>query len=126
MKILFLDDDFDRVRIFQDNTGIKVRNVRYRDGFKDCLWVATWDLIMLDHDLGPDCDTLGWNGTKAAEFLAENPGYVGAASIILHSDNSYGVLKMLEVLKHNVFSVSVIDKAWLRARTLNHSLFFLF
>ncbi len=63
-----------------------------------------YDLIFLDHDLLPehyyaeefDDERSGY---AVARWLAETPARLGAASIIVHTRNADGALRMVELLR---------------------------
>ena len=127
MNILFLDDDPTRVADFTRNTNkdVVIVHVKSIHEFNLCLGsVIRWDWIFLDHDLGVEESP---NGQDAARIIADNPWLVDDDQrIVIHSGNSYGVAKMMDILKHrDSCRVDVIWNAWDRARySEEYGLFF--
>lgn len=116
MKILFLDDDFDRVKSFIERTGADVLHAKNGEEFCAALNNGTrYDLIMLDHDLGLDGPD-GYDGSKAAKYLAENRLLIGDDQrVIIHSANPIGVANMLSHMKYSDhLRVDVVNYAWIR------------
>ena len=63
-----------------------------------------YDVIFLDHDLLPEhYYAEGFDdersGYAVARWLAENPGKLAAATIIAHTRNADGALRMVELLR---------------------------
>ncbi len=113
MKILFLDDEYSRAYEFRKRTGLPISHVLLKKDFESAVSDHSWDLICLDHDLGPFD---GWGGLVAAKFLAENRLLVGDNQhIIIHSLNPIGVANMMSVMKHcDHLQVDCVRSLWSR------------
>ena len=100
MKILVLDDDHGRLKIFRKNIEerLHVFNANYVETSKDaidCLALnPDYDYIFLDHDLGveghPNGTGMIWddgnNGMLVVDWLINN-NYSKVSNIIIHSWN---------------------------------------
>lgn len=101
MKVLFLDDDLNRHRMFKENFGDESNDIVYVETAKEAieaLQYQDFDSIFLDHDLGgeyyqPSVEGTGW---EVAKYIAENLTY--KPIIIIHSMNSAGGIRMYHVL----------------------------
>ncbi len=100
MKILCLDDSYERHNLFRKkfpNDNI-VFAISAQEAINILAEDMEWNLICLDHDLGNEVyvDSNEPNtGYQVAKFLAtKNPKCI----IIIHSSNYWGAMKMLSVL----------------------------
>jgi len=92
MRILFLDDDSNRSRIFIRKYPQAVINVSSETTIT-CLINSAWDLVCLDHDLSSSD-----NGMKVVEWIIENPELVRVGSFIVHSRNAPFGMEMVRKL----------------------------
>jgi len=118
VDILFLDDDANRVSLFEMNSKTKVTHVTTVPAMCAALAERKFDLIMLDHDLQHFVDGVEITGVDAAKFLAENRSLLGDhQQVVIHSANSLGVSNMLSHMKHaDHLCVDVVWFAWVRVR----------
>ena len=114
MLVLFLDDDMDRVKEFNQRTGAVILRVLTKEQFVSAIQNHKFDVIMLDHDLGYEQDSQGWNGQAAAKILTQNRSYLGDdTTVIIHSTNPVGVANMMLELQYaDHLSVFVVHSAW--------------
>jgi len=122
LSVLFLDDDLERVKQFEQRTGLTVTHVTNGADFCAQLAHSHFDVIMLDHDLGlPDFD-----GSDAAKYLANNRLLVGDdQTVVIHSANPIGVANMMSHMKHaDHLRVSVVHFGWSKAIMLDGCLTF--
>lgn len=102
MKILFLDDDHDRLKAAKRHfLGQELTLVETAKQAIDSIdSMPRFDLIHLDHDLGgiflPSDEKSGYH---VACHIANLPESKQPDNIIIHSYNPTGAKKMLEVLK---------------------------
>jgi len=100
-RVLILEDDANRVFLFKKNlTGLFVHVEETALGAINKLENESWDLLLLDHDLGgqqmvnsKDKNT----GSEVARWLNEHPDKKPPA-IILHSFNPTGIKNMKSLL----------------------------
>ena len=106
MKILILDDDKNRLRIFQRNLiGAVVTCVEHAsDCIRELETEGPFDYLFLDHDLDGRTYVPSGPGTgyEVALWLKNNPDKK-PSKIILHTCNDQGALRMLEELPEAVF-----------------------
>ncbi len=95
MRILFLDDDPSRHRLFQERTSSEqVEHVWNAAEAIEALQRETFDVVSLDYDLSRSGDAL--TGYDVAQRLVETPNR--SAIILIHSDNHGGAQRMIEIL----------------------------
>lgn len=98
MKILILEDDCSRVRVFTDNLyrhDLTITECSY-DAI-DHIKQTTFDCIFLDHDLG-DGNGIGTDVSSYLKYNQDNSNY--GAKIFIHSWNTPGVRNMTTDLPH--------------------------
>ena len=99
-KILILEDDPERIKIFQRNLiSHSVTMVVTASEAIQKLGDETWELLMLDHDLGGKVLVASGPETdyEVAKWLYENPDRQ-PPNIILHSFNTVGRANMKALL----------------------------
>ena len=100
-RVLILEDDFNRIFTFKKNlVGLEVYVEETALGAINKLENESWDLLLLDHDLGgqqmvnsDDKNT----GSEVARWLNEHPDKK-PPTIILHSFNPTGIKNMKSLL----------------------------
>jgi hypothetical protein len=125
ISVFLLDDDQRRHRWFKKRfsgdlmaiaeTVIEAKKILQKDSF---------DAIFLDHDLLPehydsqkhDDENTGY---AIALWLAENKQMQSAATIIVHTRNSEGGMRMVELLRANSRTVEYVPFTLLDAK-INH------
>jgi CheY-like chemotaxis protein len=112
--IFVLDDDRRRHRWFIKRfTGDDVIVAETVEQAKELLQENRYDAIFLDHDLLPDhydSESLDDENTgfAIARHLSENPQLQSAATIIVHTRNSDGGMRMVEKLREGSRSVEYV------------------
>ena len=108
IEVFVLDDDERRHRFFKKRfRGDVVEIAESVEEAKDVLNHGQFDAIFLDHDLLPhhyttnDHDDYHNTGYAVAEWLAENAGLHRSATVIVHSRNADGGLRMVEKLRES-------------------------
>jgi CheY-like chemotaxis protein len=106
MKVLFLDDDLNRHRMFKESFGDESNDIQYVETSAEAIHQLTytdWDAIFLDHDLGGEIYQESKEGTgwEVAKYIAENLTY--KPIIIIHSMNSAGAIRMNHILMDGGF-----------------------
>ena len=106
IEIFVLDDDERRHRFFRKR--FKGDHLEVADNVEDAkklLLVGRYEAIFLDHDLLPhhyksnDHDDFGSTGYAVAEWLADNEELHRSATVIVHTRNPEGGLRMVEKLR---------------------------
>ena|SRR2546423_1669248 len=92
---------------------------------KELLKTRSYDSIFLDHDLMPEHYGSTTNddertGYAIASFLASNPNLQRSASIVVHSFNADGAMRMVEELRRAGRHAEYVPFHFLEAR-LKHS-----
>ncbi len=112
MKILILEDDKERQRLFRENLKDHVLTIveTSKLAIKN-LTNERWDIAFLDHDLGgkvyvPSGENTGY---EVAKFLEENEKYI-PKYVIIHSLNVVGANNMEQALPQSVH----IPFAWIK------------
>jgi CheY-like chemotaxis protein len=107
MNILLLEDNLDRINIFQNN--LKDHNLICSSFAEECIDLLknkTYDLIFLDHDLW---DKEGYDpnncGMQVAEYIRDNNF---KTKVIVHSCNVPVAMKMTFMIPQ----ASYIPNAW--------------
>jgi hypothetical protein len=114
ISIFLLDDDTRRHRWFKKRfDGDEVFIAETVDQAKVLLEENSYDAIFLDHDLLPehyDSDTQDDENTgfAIAIWLSENKNVQSAATIIVHTRNSDGGMRMVEVLRGSARNVEYV------------------
>ena len=100
-RVLILEDDANRVFTFKKNlVGLSVYVEETATGAIHKLNTESWDLLLLDHDLGGEQMVSSDNkntGSEVARWLSENPDKKPPV-IILHSFNPIGRNNMKKLL----------------------------
>ena len=114
MKILILDDDESRHRIFNENLnypGNFVENVYTAKECIDKLKEETWDICFLDHDLGGKVYVNSGEGTgwEVAKWLSENLDKK-PDTVIIHSYNPGGASLMQNLIPGSLYIPGVWNK----------------
>lgn len=116
MRILFIDDDFNRHKLFQQKLIGSV--LTGTETPKECIKILEesdpFDIVMLDHDLfgqayvpsGPD------TGFEVAEWLSAHPEKMPRL-VILHTYNEKGAARMLEVLPAAIYKPGLFAMEYL-------------
>ena len=105
IRIFLLEDDERRCEWFARRfKGDVIDIVCEIDEAKEMLETRTYDSIFLDHDLQPEhygSDTRddARTGYAIASFLAARPELQRAATIMVHSFNADGAMRMVEELR---------------------------
>jgi hypothetical protein len=105
IRIFLLEDDERRCEWFAKHfKGDHLDAVCEIDEAKELLTTRTYDSIFLDHDLKPEHYGATTNddertGYAIAHFLASHPELQRAATIMVHSFNADGAMRMVEELR---------------------------
>lgn len=111
MRVLFLDDDESRHRLFKKAVGQTVPGARvdfavHAQNAATYLSATYYDVVFLDHDLVP-ADYEGketkLSGMAVAKFLFKGEG-VKPGVVVVHSYNQVGAAKMVQVLREGGIS----------------------
>lgn len=127
ISIFLLDDDERRHRWFAkrfegDDLDIAVTVAEA----KELLSEYAYDAIFLDHDLLPhhyesnDHNDFDSTGYAIAEWLEENKEMQRAATIIVHTRNSDGAIKMVEKLRESGRQVEYVPYPLLDIKIKNY------
>ncbi len=95
MKVLFLDDDLQRHKIFMPNAiGHQVTQVYGVGDAIEALKGERFDVAYLDHDLGGRqmVEEREGTGTIVAEFIATMPEASRPKTVVIHSYNPNSAL----------------------------------
>ena len=113
-RILVLDDDNTRQRVFQQALIGKILEQAYTaeeaiQKLKD----HPFDIVFLDHDLSGKVMVVSGKGTgfEVAKWLRDNPGRM-PKQIIIHSFNPVGAQNMKDVLPEAI----ICPGAWTRIK----------
>jgi CheY-like chemotaxis protein len=104
MRILFLDDSEDRRKIVRDFFQPKQFYEFYEaSNSKQALELleskSPFDMVFLDHDLGEDDEN---DGYFVAKYISQMPEDLLPDKVVVHSYNTAGAKRMVEVLKSSV------------------------
>lgn len=114
ISIFLLDDDTRRHRWFLKRfNGDDVFIAENVDEARALLQENSYDAIFLDHDLLPehyesdkrDDENTGY---AIADWLSKNKNIQSAATIIVHTRNSDGGMRMVEILRENQRKVEYV------------------
>jgi hypothetical protein len=117
VRILLLEDDFNRIKVFKTlDPTITVTNTA-NDCIEQLKNGGKWDILYLDHDLGGEIyvDTSNPNtGSEVARWLSNNPTELDC--IFIHSYNYPAVQHMTALLREYGYIVSLrpFSKSWER------------
>ena len=107
MNILILEDNPERIKIFQKNLmdeTIVVEHTEYACVANCLLEDKKWDVLFLDHDLGGEAYVSTDNentGSGVARYLANHPDRKPPL-IIIHSMNANGAVNIKSLLRDAV------------------------
>ena len=107
MKVLFLDDDLNRHRLFKEHFGDECKEISFVETSKEAIEALSYcdyDSIFLDHDLGGEyfTESTEQSGWGVAKWIADNIKY--KPIIIIHSLNPAGAIRMYHTLKDAEFN----------------------
>lgn len=127
IQIFLLDDDRRRHRWFEKRfEGDDLDIAETVDEAKEFLQENRYDAIFLDHDLLPehyesnDHDDFARTGYAVAEWLNENKNINRAATIIVHTRNADGAVKMVEKLRETGREVEYVPFPLLDIKIRNY------
>lgn len=127
ITVFLLDDDKRRHRWFAKRfEGDELDIVETVEEAKELLGGNTYDAIFLDHDLLPhhyesnDHDDFDNTGYAIAEFLNENKNLQRAATIIVHTRNADGAIRMVEKLRESGRNVEYVAFPMLDLKIKNY------
>lgn len=127
ISVFLLDDDQRRHRWFTKRfEGDELDIAETVEDAKELLSENTYDSIFLDHDLLPhhyesnDHDDFASTGYAVAEWLEENRDLQRAATIIVHTRNSDGAVKMVEKLRQSGRQVEYVPYPLLDIKIRNY------
>jgi len=107
IRVFLLDDDVRRHRWFKTRfKGDSLEIAETVDKAKEILATNTYDAIFLDHDLHPehyhaestDDERTGY---AIALWLSTNPELQRASTILVHTRNADGAMRMVEQLRNS-------------------------
>ncbi len=107
IRVFLLDDDVRRHRWFETRfKGDSLEIAETVDQAKEILAANTYDAIFLDHDLHPehyhaestDDERTGY---AIALWLSTNPELQRASTILVHTRNADGAMRMVEQLRRS-------------------------
>lgn len=116
MKILILEDNTDRVILF--DKWLSAYLPAYVSNAKLCIHLLEtkeWDVLFLDHDLGGEEMVSSGPGTgyEVAQWLCEHPERI-PGQVILHSLNPVGRKNMYDILSKVTSVVENAPGCWIR------------
>jgi CheY-like chemotaxis protein len=127
ISIFLLDDDKRRHRWFQKRfEGDELDITETVEEAKEFLQKYAYDAIFLDHDLLPhhyesnEHDDFASTGYAIAEFLNEKKDLQRAATIIVHTRNADGAIKMVEKLRESGRQVEYVPFPMLDIKIKNY------
>jgi len=122
MKILLLEDDYNRVEQFRKRVDeLNERNIAkselvHVETAKDCIEKLendTFNLILLDHDLGGEVyvDTNSDNtGSEVARWINKNPEKMNGVFIITHTFNPAGAKNIVDLIPNCLYVPAIWTK----------------
>lgn len=125
ISVFLLDDDHRRHRWFKKRfSGDQMTIAETVAEARKLLQESSFDAIFLDHDLLPehyeskkhDDENTGY---AIARWLSENKRMQSAATIIVHTRNADGGMRMVELLRENARTVEYVPFPLLDAK-INH------
>ncbi len=127
ISIFLLDDDTRRHRWFIKRfEGDELDIAETVEEAKELLSKYAYDAIFLDHDLLPhhyesnDHDDFGSTGYAIAEWLYENKELNRAATVIVHTRNADGAVRMVEKLRESGRQVEYVPFPMLDVKIKNY------
>ncbi|MGI8640810.1 MAG: cyclic-phosphate processing receiver domain-containing protein [Pyrinomonadaceae bacterium] len=127
ISIFLLDDDQRRHRWFTKRfEGDELDIAETVEEAKELLGQYAYDAIFLDHDLLPhhyesnDHDDYGSTGYAIAEWLNENKELNRAATVIVHTRNADGAIRMVEKLRESGRQVEYVPFPMLDVKIKNY------
>lgn len=127
ISVFLLDDDKRRHRWFSKRfEGDELDIAETVEEAKKMLSEFTYDAIFLDHDLLPhhyesnDHDDFGSTGYAIAEWLNENKDLQRAATVIVHTRNADGAVRMVEKLRESGRNVEYVAFPMLDLKIKNY------
>ncbi len=127
LQIFILDDDERRHRWFKKRfKGDQLEIAETVEDAKRILEVGRFDAIFLDHDLLPhhyesnDHDDFANTGYAIAEWLNENKNLQRAATVIVHTRNADGAIRMVEKLRESGRNVEYVAFPMLDLKIKNY------
>ena len=127
ISIFLLDDDQRRHRWFIKRfEGDELDIAETVEEAKELLSQYAYDAIFLDHDLLPhhyesnDHDDFGSTGYAIAEWLYENKELNRAATVIVHTRNADGAVRMVEKLRESGRQVEYVPFPMLDVKIKNY------
>jgi len=121
-NIFLLEDDERRCQWFAKRfKGDRLDIACEVSDAKELLKTRTYDSIFLDHDLMPEhygSTTMDdeRTGYAVASFLASNPDLQRSATIMVHSFNSEGAMRMVEELRRSGRNAEYVPFHFLESR----------
>lgn len=125
IRIFLLEDDERRCEWFAKRfKGDQMDIVCDIAEAKELLKTKTYDSIFLDHDLRPEhygstTNDDEYTGYAIASFLASNPELQRAATIMVHSFNADGAMRMVEELRRSGRQAEYVPFHFLEDRIKN-------
>ncbi len=127
ITVFLLDDDQRRHRWFIKRfEGDDIDIAETVDDAKEFLSEYAYDAIFLDHDLLPhhyksnDHDDFASTGYAIAEWLYENKNLQRAATVIVHTRNADGAIRMVEKLRESGRHVEYVPFPMLDLKIKNY------
>lgn len=127
ITIFLLDDDRRRHRWFTKRfEGDELDIAETVEEAKELLGQHSYDAIFLDHDLLPhhyesnDHNDFASTGYAIAEWLNENKDLNRAATVIVHTRNADGAIKMVEKLRESGRQVEYVPFPMLDVKIKNY------
>jgi CheY-like chemotaxis protein len=126
LRVFLLDDDVLRHEWFarrfsRDHLDTAVDPA----GAFEMLSSNTYDAIFLDHDLLPEhYNSDVWDdertGYAVAAWLAERPGSQAGATVVVHTRNADGALRMVELMRRAGLQVEHVPFPYLSPKIKNY------
>jgi len=127
ITVFLLDDDPRRHQWFIKRfDGDDIDIAETVDDAKEFLSEYAYDAIFLDHDLLPhhyksnDHDDFASTGYAIAEWLYENKNLQRAATVIVHTRNADGAIRMVEKLRESGRQVEYVPFPMLDLKIKNY------
>jgi len=127
ITVFLLDDDQRRHQWFIKRfEGDDIDIAETVDDAKEFLSQYAYDAIFLDHDLLPhhyksnDHDDFASTGYAIAEWLYENKNLQRAATVIVHTRNADGAIRMVEKLRESGRQVEYVPFPMLDLKIKNY------
>lgn len=104
MKILFLDDSTERIKVMKNNFGKKPNRLDVAETSRQAVHLlkknSPYDMVMLDHDLGIESRTtrIEETGFQVAKFITTLNTRLQPARIVIHTHNPVGAQRIKALL----------------------------